>query len=489
MTQTPLELLRRVRLLTDLSDEVLGLLATRAREIEVPEGKTIFSQGEKGDALYIVRDGRVRIDVEVDIHDAEPATLSLVSIRPPEDFGSLALIDHEPRSASAVAETDVRLLALYRDDVEELLTQPEPARAMLRALTAVVRRMNARLGDAAFGSVPALTARAIRGYADRFGKDLPEGRFVEHAMTLDDLAREAGLLPSDVRWVMVTWELDGVVERRENGWLLRRPQVLADCAKQYRPNPMPGAEDDPAPSGAPPSIIRPSRDEIAAELSRSPLLRGLSESAIQALAGRAQIRSYGAGATIFDEGEPGNALYVVHSGEVRIHMSSPTRQPINLLTVRPPRAFGELALLDGGKRSASAKAETATTLITLYRDDFHAVLDATPAACGALLQSLAGIIRDMNQRFSDVALLDRRGRVCKAILGYLERYGKMTDEGWLIDHPMTSDDLAADAGLYTIEVQRILRGELEPDHLLEHRIDSWLVRDRSFLERCARRYR
>ena len=489
MTQSILEMLRRVQLLAGLPDGVLRLLAGNAHLVRKSEGEVIFAQGEDGDALYIVHEGRIRIDVEVDIQDADPATLSLATLRPRDDLGSLALIDGGKRSATAVAETDVLLVALFRDDVRELLAQPEPARAMLRALTAVVRRMNVRLGDAAFGSVPALTARAILGYADRFGRDVAGGRAIDHPMTLDDLAREAGLLPSDVKWVTVTWELDGVIVHRDDGWLLRRPDILVDSAQRYRPNPMPSPDDEEQALTAPSPDLRPSRDEIASELARSSLLKELSDSAIQALASRAQIRNYQAGEVIFEEDQPGNALHVVHSGEVRIQMSAPTRQPINLLTVRPPRAFGELALLDQGRRSASATAETPTTLITLYRDDFLAVLDASPAVAAALLRSLAGIIRDMNQRFSDVALLDRRGRVCKAILGFVDRYGSETEEGLIIEHPMRSADLAAEAGLYAIEVHRILRGELEADHLLEHRIDSWLVRDLAFLERCARRYR
>ncbi len=487
------DVLRQVRLLADVSDATLEELATRAHVVEVAAGQTIFEQGAEADALYVIASGTVRIDVLVDIEEPLPATLSLVTLRSPEDFGSLALIDDEPRSASAVADSDCTLIALFRKDVRSILARPEPARAMLRALAGVVRRMNLRLGDAAFGSVAALAARAILGFGQRFGEDTPDGLRIAHPMTLDDLAREAGLLPSDLRWIIVNWEFDNVLEPEEGAWLVRRPEVLRSTVNRYRPNPVAAfvveSDDAPVPTRAPDPDERPGVGAIAEDLARTPLFAGLPRSSLDALAGLCQIRAYAAGATIFDEGQAGNALYIVHTGEVRIHMSSPTKQPINLLTVRAPRAFGELALLDGGPRSAGAVAEAPTQLIALYREDFLALLESQPAAADAVLRAVTGIIRDMNVRFSDVALLDRRGRVCKALLAFVERYGRETDEGWLIEHPMSSEDLAAEAGLYGVEVQRIIRGEFEPDHQIEHRIDSWLVRDLSVLESCARRYR
>src|SRR5207237_6418483 len=123
------DLLRSMDLFADLGDDALAKIARLLKEHKVTENEVIFNQGEPGDGLYVVLQGRVRI-ATTDNFGRERV---LAFYGPGEFFGDMAVLTGEPRSATASASTNLRLLQLRKDDFDMLVaTRVGIRRRMLR---------------------------------------------------------------------------------------------------------------------------------------------------------------------------------------------------------------------------------------------------------------------------------------------------------------------------------------------------------------------
>ena len=200
-------------------------------------------------------------------------------------------------------------------------------------------------------------------------------------------------------------------------------------------------------------------------LTNTNIFADLPEDMIARLATRVQHRHFEKGDVVFQAGDPGNALYIVEAGEVKISMLSASKQQITLALLSPGDAFGELSLLDGEPRSATASAEAKTRCLYLRREDFLDLFAQERASIQAVLISLTRLLRRSNERLADV-LLNPNVRVSKALLELADSHGKPIPDGYfvdpcpggiLIDRPVDADDLASLTGLYAVEVRRILR--------------------------------
>src|SRR5690348_7755280 len=118
MPSRVIELLRSMDLFSELADSELNKVARVLKELKVSENEVIFEQGESGDALYIVLSGRVRIATT----DSFGRERVLAFYGPGEFFGDMAVLTGEPRSATASASTDLRLLELRKEDFDLLAT-------------------------------------------------------------------------------------------------------------------------------------------------------------------------------------------------------------------------------------------------------------------------------------------------------------------------------------------------------------------------------
>ena len=132
--------LARVSLFRRLESEELERLAEKVEQVTYPAGETIFNENDKGDALYVVDDGSVRIWVLDE--DAEPVTLA--ELKPGDFFGELAVLDRGPRSSNATAITDITLHRLSSDHFQEFLLQhPEASIDVICEIGARMRQTNA----------------------------------------------------------------------------------------------------------------------------------------------------------------------------------------------------------------------------------------------------------------------------------------------------------------------------------------------------------
>src|SRR5262245_66285776 len=108
-----------------------------------------------------------------------------------------------------------------------------------------------------------------------------------------------------------------------------------------------------------------------AALTSMPFFAGLDAAALDRLASGTRIRRFRRGEVVFHVGDPGDALFLISSGSVKITLPSETGEEAILATLQPGEVFGELSLLDGAPRSATAVAHEPTETIILKRDRFQ----------------------------------------------------------------------------------------------------------------------
>src|ERR1700694_4001935 len=142
MTARVLDLLRSMDLFAELPDDELARIARLLKEHKVAENEVVFGEGELGDGLYIILQGRVRI-ASTDNFGRERV---LAFYGPGEFFGDMAVLTGAPRSATASASTNLRLLQLRKDDFDMLVaTSVGMMRGMLRVMVERQTAMNTRL--------------------------------------------------------------------------------------------------------------------------------------------------------------------------------------------------------------------------------------------------------------------------------------------------------------------------------------------------------
>src|SRR6266568_6074619 len=125
-------------------------------------------------------------------------------------------------------------------------------------------------------------------------------------------------------------------------------------------------------------LSKNSLEDARRQLADCVLFRGLMADERDAIVGRARMRHFAAGETIFLMGSPGDGMIAVLSGTVRISVPSPEGREIVLAIFQPGEVFGEIALLDGKERTADARAMTACELAILERRDVFAFLERKP---------------------------------------------------------------------------------------------------------------
>ena len=132
----------------------------------------------------------------------------------------------------------------------------------------------------------------------------------------------------------------------------------------------------------------PEQARRAPFLSGSPLFAGLPRRLLGRLATRFFEKVYHAGDVIFEEGDPGRALFVVVEGSVEIERAT-AKGPVVLNTLGPGAAFGELALIDDFPRSATARQGTDGRLLILYKSDFDALMEGNARIAVVVIRNVA----------------------------------------------------------------------------------------------------
>jgi CRP-like cAMP-binding protein len=180
-------------------------------------------------------------------------------------------------------------------------------------------------------------------------------------------------------------------------------------------------------------------------LQRSPLFRGLPPAALERITGLAARRALQDGEILFNQGDPGDALYAVVSGRIRISTGTADGRQVFLNIMEPGDTFGEIALLDGGARTAAATAIAPTELVSIRRDHFRGLLEREPPVALELLRLCGQRLRWTSGLLEDAALLDAPARLAKRLLILGEVHGRPVAGG--VSLRISQEDLAGFLGV------------------------------------------
>jgi CRP/FNR family transcriptional regulator, cyclic AMP receptor protein len=189
---------------------------------------------------------------------------------------------------------------------------------------------------------------------------------------------------------------------------------------------------------------------------KAPLFTALEESAAISLHASMDSVKISKGSILFAEGDEGDHLYVILDGKIKLGTSSGDGRENLLSILGPGEMFGELSLFDPNPRTSTATAVTDAKLLSLGQTKLIPWLAENPKVALNLLASLAQRLRRTNEAVGDLVFSDVPGRVAKALIDLGERFGKQTDEGLLVNHDLTQEELAQLVGASRETVNKAL---------------------------------
>lgn len=213
------QMLRRAPLFAGLGDLELRTVVSALRRVTLKRGTLLFSQGDAGNAAYMVSQGHV----DLILTTPEGRELIVSQAGSGDIFGEMALIEDTTRSAAAIAHDDCELFTLGRDDFMRLLQQhPTITLALLRAMSQRLRRTTEHASDLAFKDVPSRIAKALLDLDDQTAA----GRPIE--ITHEHLAGLAGTSRQTTTLILNDWKRDGVLELGRRKVLVLDRDALVD---------------------------------------------------------------------------------------------------------------------------------------------------------------------------------------------------------------------------------------------------------------------
>jgi CRP-like cAMP-binding protein len=201
-----------------------------------------------------------------------------------------------------------------------------------------------------------------------------------------------------------------------------------------------------------------------------------------------RVRRFRRGETVFHVGDPGDALFIVVSGSIKITLPAETGDEAILATLRPGDFFGELALLDGAPRSATAIAIEATEMYMLPRDQFRELIASEPIMRDTVLATLAAEVRRLTHHVEELHFLDITGRLASRLARLAGESGatRLDDGTVRLPGPLTQGDLAAMIGCTRQSVNKLL-GMFTDDGMIRLERDRIVILDLDGLLRAAHR--
>jgi CRP-like cAMP-binding protein len=197
-------------------------------------------------------------------------------------------------------------------------------------------------------------------------------------------------------------------------------------------------------------------DPVDDVLRKAPLFAALDDEASAALRASMTEVELNRGEALFGEGEPGDRLYVVIEGKIKLGRTSGDGRENLLAVLGPGEMFGELSLFDPGPRTATASALTDSHLLGLGHEALRPWLTGRPEVAMELLRAIARRLRRTNENMADLVFSDVPGRVAKQLLDLSRRFGVQSDEGIHVTHDLTQEELAQLVGASRETVNKAL---------------------------------
>lgn len=219
-------------------------------------------------------------------------------------------------------------------------------------------------------------------------------------------------------------------------------------------------------------------------LRNAPLFANLDDDVFNRLTAELTEIELPRGASLFREGDPGDELYFISSGKIKLGRTATDGRENLLAVLGPGEIFGEMALFDPGPRNASATAVSETRLTGLKHARLKDIIHTTPEVSVQLLQALAQRLSRTNESLADLVFSDVPGRVAKALLDLADRFGRPAPDGILVAHELTQEELAQLVGASRETVNKALaefvqRGWLRLENRAVVILDIQRLRQRS----------
>jgi CRP/FNR family cyclic AMP-dependent transcriptional regulator len=187
------------------------------------------------------------------------------------------------------------------------------------------------------------------------------------------------------------------------------------------------------------------------------LFRPLTPPELEAVLARAVIQRFERGATIMRRGDAASSMVVILQGRVRISVTSADGTETSLGMLGAGDVVGEMALLDGGDRSADVLAAEDAVLMTIQRGDFLPLLENSAGLCLRLMQLLCTRLRETNRSVEEIATLSLSARLGRLLLRLARSYGSPMGHELRLDLRLSQKDLATLVGASREKVNRQLR--------------------------------
>lgn len=191
----------------------------------------------------------------------------------------------------------------------------------------------------------------------------------------------------------------------------------------------------------------------------------LDETELRNLAESCRLHTFARGEVLFNEGDDAANLYVLQSGQVKVVLIDAAGEETILHVAGAGESLGELSLVDGEPRSATAVALTPVEALALHREEFLALLERRRAVERAVMKRLAQLVRAADGHRHDASSLPSPERLAKKLLELAERHGEQLPQGVRISAALTQQDLARLVGMTRVSVHRYLN-RLEEEGVL-----------------------
>lgn len=198
-------------------------------------------------------------------------------------------------------------------------------------------------------------------------------------------------------------------------------------------------------------------DSLKWELKKAPFFDGLDDTSFGSLLSTAKPSVFKPRQALFQEGDPGGSMFIILSGQVKISNISVSGKECILAFASAGDIIGEMTLLDGAARTASAEAIEQTRALEISRPAFLQALTANPETAIHLIEILSRRLRATSQMAEDLTLIAAAPRLARALLRLAEAHGREEENGLVIDLKLSQSMLGAHAGLLRESVNRQMR--------------------------------
>jgi CRP/FNR family cyclic AMP-dependent transcriptional regulator len=189
-------------------------------------------------------------------------------------------------------------------------------------------------------------------------------------------------------------------------------------------------------------------------LEKVEIFEGLNKEELDTLAASSVARNYPKNTVIINENDHADSLYLIESGKVKVYCSDKNGKEFIMNTLEAGDYFGELALLDDDKRTASVRTMEKSSFMIIYKEDFNKVIDEQPNIAKTLIRNLTRRVRKLTKDVKALALQDVYGRVTNVLTSMAEDRG---DGSSIIPDKLTQQDIADRVGASREMVARILK--------------------------------